>query len=393
MGLNEQEREVLAWLEQQHEAMIELLGLVVNTDSNSYDKPGVDAVSGHFQKHLEQRGLSTRPIATDPIDGARFGDCLKASLPAGEGGANGHVLLLGHCDTVFPTGEAGRRPFRVEGSRAYGPGVADMKAGLVMNTFVLEALARFGGARHPLTVLYTSDEEIASGASRPVIEAEAKGARAVFNAEPGRPSGNLVSGRKGAMFLTIEATGIAAHSGVAPEKGKSAIEELCRKVLDLHALSDLSTGTTVNVGLIQGGQSINTVAPHARARVDVRFRTIAAMEDAEAAIRQIVGRIYVEGTTTSLTEKAMFLPLEETPAGDTLFEHYRACAADLGLSPGREYTGGSADSGFTAAAGAPTLCGTGPVGEKAHSPDEVCHLDTLVPKAQALALSILRLDR
>jgi len=262
-----------------------------------------------------------------------------------------------------------------------------------MNTFVLEALARFGGARHPVTVLYTSDEEIASGASRPVIEAEARGARAVFNAEPGRPSGNLVSGRKGAMFLTIETTGIAAHSGVAPEKGRSAIEELCRKVLDLHALTDPATGTTVNVGLIQGGQSINTVAPHARARIDVRFKTIAAMEDAEAAIREIVGRTYVEGTTTSLTEKAMFLPLEETPAGDALFEHYRACARDLGTEPGREYTGGSADSGFTAAAGAPTLCGTGPIGEKAHSPDEVCHLDTMVPKAQALALAILRLDR
>jgi glutamate carboxypeptidase len=393
MGLNAQEREVLAWLEQQREAMIELLGLVVNTDSNSYDKPGVDAVLGHFRKHLEERGLSPQLIDTAPVDGARFGDCLEARLPAGDGGANGHILLLGHCDTVFPTGEAARRPFRVEGERAYGPGVADMKAGLVMNTFVLEALARFGGARHPLTVLYTSDEEIASGASRPVIEAEASGARAVFNAEPGRPSGNLVSGRKGAMFLTIEATGVAAHSGVAPEKGKSAIEELCRKVLDLHALTDLETGTTVNVGLIQGGQSINTVAPHARARVDVRFKTMAAMEAAEAAIREIVGRTYVQGTTTSLTEKAMFLPLEETPAGDALFEHYRACARDLGREPGREYTGGSADSGFTAAAGAPTLCGTGPVGEKAHSPHEVCHLDTMVPRAQALALAILRLDR
>jgi glutamate carboxypeptidase len=215
----------------------------------------------------------------------------------------------------------------------------------------------------------------------------------VFNAEPGRPSGNLVSGRKGAMFLTVEATGIAAHSGVAPEKGRSAIEELCRKVLDLHALTDLESGTTVNVGLIEGGQSINTVAPHARARVDVRFRTIAAMAAAEAAVLEILGRSYVEGTTTRLTEKAMFLPLEESAAGDALFEHYRACARDLGTEPGREYTGGSADSGFTAAAGAPTLCGTGPVGEKAHSPDEVCHLDTIVPRAQALALAILRLDR
>jgi glutamate carboxypeptidase len=142
----------------------------------------------------------------------RFGNCLKATAPAPVGSANDQVLLLGHCDTVFPTGAVAARPFRVEGGRAFGPGVADMKAGLVMNTFVFEALGRFGGAHHPVTVLYTSDEEVASGASRPVIEAEARGARAVFNAQPGRSTGNLVSGRKGAMFLTIEATGVAAHS-------------------------------------------------------------------------------------------------------------------------------------------------------------------------------------
>ncbi|HET6519893.1 MAG TPA: M20/M25/M40 family metallo-hydrolase, partial [Geminicoccaceae bacterium] len=208
MALDVREREVLAWLEGQYPAMIGLLGAVVNTDSNSYDRQGVEAVIARFRRHLEERGFAPRSIETAPVGGARFGDCLKATAPAGNGaGANGHVLLLGHCDTVFPAGEAAARPFRVEGGRASGPGVADMKAGLVMNTFVFEALARFGAARHPLAVLYTSDEEIASGASRPVIEAEARGARAVFNAEPGRPSGNVVGGRKGAMFLTIEATG------------------------------------------------------------------------------------------------------------------------------------------------------------------------------------------
>ena len=174
------------------------------------------------------------------------------------------MLLLGHRDTVFPKGTAAERPFRVENGRAYGPGVADMKAGLVMNAFVLEAFARAGGAARPLVALFTSDEEIASPASRPTIEAAARGARAVFNAEPGRTSGNIVSGRKGAMFLTIEVTGKPAHSGSAHDQGVSAIEELCRKVQALHALTDYATGTTVNVGLIEGGQSVNTVAPARR---------------------------------------------------------------------------------------------------------------------------------
>jgi glutamate carboxypeptidase len=266
-----------------------------------------------------------------------------------------------------------------------------MKAGLVMNAFVLEAFARLGGAARAVINLVTSDEEIASPASRPVIEAAARGARAVFNAEPGRPSGALVTGRKGALFLTIEVTGRAAHSGGAHEHGISAIEELCRKVLDLHALTDYTTGTTANVGLIQGGQSVNTVAPLATAEVDVRFRTIAVMRAAEAAISAVLARTWLAGTTTRITRHAAFLPLEQTAASQALFEHYVACAAELGLTTGGEYTGGSADSGFTAATGAPTLCGTGPLGEKAHSPDEVCHLDTLVPRAQALALAIARL--
>ena len=387
MTLSAREAELLGWLESQYEAMLGLLGRLVDTDSGSYDKDGVARAGALIRDHLEARGIPCEQIVQ--ADGSVS---LKATVPPREPGADAaHVLLLGHRDTVFPRGTAAKRPFRVEGNRAYGPGVADMKAGLVMNAFVLEAFARFGGAARPLVNLVTSDEEIASPASRPVIEAAARGARAVFNAEPGRPSGALVTGRKGAMFLTLEVTGRAAHSGGSHEQGISAIEELCRKVLDLHALTDYAGGTTANVGLIQGGQSVNTVAPLATAEVDVRFRTIAAMGAAEAAIAAILENSYLAGTTTRITRKAAFLPLEQTAASRAVFEHYVACAAELGVSPGGEYTGGSADSGFTAAVGAPTLCGTGPLGEKAHSPDEVCHLDTLVPRAQALALAIARL--
>jgi glutamate carboxypeptidase len=387
MTLSARETDLLGWLASQYDAMVGLLGRLVDTDSGSYDIDGVARAGALIRDHLGVRGIPCEEIVQ--ADGSAS---LKATVPPRAADAdNAHVLLLGHRDTVFPRGTAAERPFRVEGERAYGPGVADMKAGLVMNAFVLEAFARLGGGSRPLVNLVTSDEEIASPASRPVIEAAARGARAVFNAEPGRPSGALVTGRKGAMFLTIEVTGRAAHSGGAHEQGISAIEELCRKVLDLHALTDYASGTTANVGLIQGGQSVNTVAPPATAEVDVRFRTIAAMGAAEAAIAAILERTQLAGTTTRITRTAAFLPLEQTAASRALFEHYVACAADLGMAPGGEYTGGSADSGFTAAVGAPTLCGTGPIGAKAHSPDEVCHLDTLVPRAQALALAIARL--
>ena len=386
MTLTAREAELLGWLERQYQLMVELLRKLVDTDSGSYDKDGVTQAGAVIRDHLKARGIPCEEIAQ--ADGSFS---VKATVPPRDGAAeNAHVLLLGHRDTVFPKGTAALRPFRVEGERAYGPGVADMKAGLVMNAFVLEAFARFGASR-PLVDLITSDEEIASPASRPVIEEAARGARAVFNAEPGRPSGALVVGRKGAMFITIEVTGRAAHSGSSHEQGISAIEELCRKVLELHALTDYETGTTANVGLIQGGQSVNTVAPLAIAEVDVRFKTVAAMAEVEAAIAAILERTHLAGTTTRITRKAAFLPLEQTAASRAVFDHYVACAAELGIAVGGEYTGGSADSGFTAAVGAPTLCGTGPIGEKAHSPDEVCRLDTMVPRAKALALAIDRL--
>jgi glutamate carboxypeptidase len=394
MPITSREAELLAWLDAQYQPMVELLGELVDTDSGSLDKAGVDRAGKILQAHLEARG-----VACEVTDHPAAGFFLQATVPP-LGNANDHVLLLGHRDTIFPKDTAKARPFRVEGRLGYGPGVSDMKAGLVMNAFVLEAFARVGGAVLPLVGLFTSDEEIASPASRPVIEAAARGARAVFNAEPGRAAGpggpgssggNVVSGRKGAMFLTVEVTGIPAHSGGAHDKGVSAIEELCRKVTSLHALTDYASGTTVNVGLIEGGVSINTVAPWAKARVDVRFKTLAAMAAAEVAVQKILETVHLVGTTTRLAERAAFLPLEQTPANRALFEHYVSCAADLGLTIGGEYTGGSADSGYTSAIGAPTLCGTGPIGAKAHTPDEVCELDSLPMRAKALALAIMRL--
>ena len=382
------ESDVLAWLDGQETAMLALLEELVNTDSGSLDVEGVDRTGTIIHRHLEAAGI---PCEVIEQPGSSFS--VKGRLDARGAGSNlPHVLLLGHRDTVFPKGEAARRPFRLENGKAYGPGVADMKAGLVLNTFVIEAFARAGGARHPLVALYTTDEEIASPTSRTVIEQTAAGARAVFNAEPGRVSGNIVSGRKGAMFLTVEVTGLAAHSGAAHDKGISAIEELCRKVTALHALTDYESGTTINVGLIEGGQSVNTVAPLAIARVDVRFKTLAAMEQAEAEIERLLATTHLDGTTTRITENARFLPFMPSEASQALAEHYMACAGELGMEVGAEYTGGSADSGFTAAIGVPTVCGTGPLGEKAHSPDETCHVTTLLPRAKATALAIARLD-
>jgi glutamate carboxypeptidase len=373
---------LLEHLGRQHQAMVALLAELVDIDSGSYNKRGVDQVEEQLRVWLAAAGI---PCELFPNE--RFGGCMAARLP-GTNGTNRPIVLMGHCDTVFPEGTVAQRPFRIDGNQAFGPGVADMKAGLVMNTFVLDALRRFG-VPCPVTGLYTADEEIASPSSRPIIEAEAKGARAVFNAEPGRPSGNLVSRRKGAAFIELEVTGRAAHSGAAHAQGVSAIEALARKIQCLHRLTDYDLGITVNVGLIQGGQSVNTVAPRATAGIDVRFPTLNIMEKILGEVREICNCCELPGSESRILREGNFLPLEQDEASRELLDRYARAAAGLGLQVAGESTGGSADSGFTAALGTPTLCATGPVGGNAHTDDEWCRIDTLVPRAQALALTVL----
>ncbi len=382
-ALSAREQQVLDILADSQPRMLDLLQRIVDIDSGSYQKAGVDAVVGQLRGFLEHHG-----IACELHRNESAGDCLRASLAT----PGRPVVLMGHCDTVFEPGTAAQRPFRIEGDTAYGPGVADMKAGLVMNSFILGAFAR-AGLELPMVGLYTADEEIASPASRPFIEAHATNARAVFNAEPGRPSGNVVTGRKGAMFIDCEVTGLAAHSGVNHQEGASAIEALCRKVQRMHRLTDYASGTTVSVGLIRGGTAVNTVAPHASASIDVRFRTGDAMDAVKAKLAAIMGEVEVPGTCAHITQQRYFLPLVQTAASKDLFDAYVDAASRVGFATGGEYTGGSADSGFTSAAGVPTLCGTGPVGGKIHTADEWLTVSTLVPRAQAIALTVMRMFR
>jgi glutamate carboxypeptidase len=268
----------------------------------------------------------------------------------------------------------------------------DMKAGLVMNCFVLAAIKMLGDAAPAVTALFTGDEEISSPSSRPLIEAHARNASAVFNSEPGRPSGAVVTGRKGGVFMRIDIEGKAAHSGGNFEQGISAINELAHKTLALSNLVNIEKGITVNVGVVAGGEVVNMVAPHARAEVDLRFRTPQDRETTMAQLEATVAKSFVPGTTSMLTITGEFLPLVQTTAAEELYRHYTACASDLRFDTPAEYSGGCADSGFAAATGAPTLCGVGPVGGFAHSPNEYVELESLVPRAQALFLAIARLN-
>jgi len=377
---------VVEWLASQRQAMIDLLRDVVNIDSGSYDKAGVDAVGARFQQHFAEHDIETW---REPHD--VYGDAVHG-LVARPGSNEKHVLLLGHRDTVFAKGETLRRPFTIKDNRAYGPGVADMKAGVVINVFVAAALKKFDAAPRPVKVLITGDEEIASRGSRPIIEREGRAACAVYNSEPGRPSGNIVTGRKGGVFMRFEVFGKAAHSGANFADGVSAIGELAHKVVQIHALTNMDKGITLNVGLVSGGQSVNTTAPTASGEIDFRYTDPADRAVVMTAIEKIVATATVAGTSAKLHVEGEFLPLVPDAAAKAMFAVYRQAAAESGLATlDGEFAGGCADSGFTASVGTPTLCGLGPVGGNVHTEQEWLDIDTIVPRAQALARAVLRL--
>ncbi len=379
--------DVTNWLAERESDMIALLEKLVNTDGGSYDKVGVDAAGNVIRVFLESEGI---PVETIPIE--TRGDAIRATVSGTGQAGNRPILLMGHRDTVFPKGEPERRPFTIKDNIAYGPGVADMKAGLVMNAFLLVAFSKFGGAPAPLVGLFTGDEEIGSPTSRPHIEAEARNARAVLNSEPGRPSGNIVTGRKGGIFFRCTVKGKAAHSGANFQDGISAIEELARKIQAWHGLTDLGLGQTLNVGRISGGQSVNTVAPSASCDIDLRYVEPNDRDEIVERITAIAETCSVEGASAALDIVGEFRPMKQSPAAKALFDQYVANARDAGLTVEGEFSGGCADSGFAAAMGAPTICGVGPCGGLVHSPDEYLELSTMVPRAQAAALTIMRLE-
>jgi len=384
---------VLAWLAARGGAMTELLEALVNVDSGTSDKPGVDAAGAVLLDFWRAQGLAVSVIPREI-----FGDVVAADLACPGATDQRPVVLLGHRDTVFPKGEPVRRPFTIRDGRGLGPGVADMKSGLVIEAFVMAAFAACGAPGMPLRMVTTSDEEIASPACAEVITDEAGKARAVFNAEPSRidPAAGadnrrtqvITRGRKGGVFLKAEMTGKAAHSGAHYDRGRSAILDLAQKVAPLHALTDLQRGVSVNVGLIGGGQTVNTIAPSAWAEIDLRYVEPAQREEMVTAIRAIVETPAVEGVSARLTISGEFLPLVQTAEARHLLDLYTRAAATLGIAVTAEFTGGCADSGLTAAAGCPTLCSVGPTGGGGHTPDEYVILDSLVPTAQTLAATL-----
>jgi glutamate carboxypeptidase len=302
----------------------------------------------------------------------------------GDGGPR--VLLIGHTDTVFPDGTASERPFRVEAGKALGPGVSDMKGGLLAGFFAVEALQEIGSLPFDsVTYVCNPDEEIGSPFSGPLIRDLAGEADVAFVLEAARENGDIVSARKGVSDARVDISGRAAHAGVEPDRGRSAVLEAAHKTLALHALNGRWQGVTVNVGVIQGGTRPNVVAERCELAVDIRGRDERSLRAAEAEVKRIGEEAAVDGTSSAVTLTTWHRPMERSEATARLVETAREIASSLGFDLRDASTGGASDANTTAAAGVPTLDGLGPVGGREHGPEEWLDLGSVVPRVSLLA--------
>jgi glutamate carboxypeptidase len=278
-------------------------------------------------------------------------------------------LFIGHTDTVHPRGSLAARPWREEGGRVYGPGVFDMKANCALALEALRACHELNlKPRRPVVLLLTCDEEEGSASGRALVEAEARRAAQVFVLEPSAPGGSAKTARKGTGMFTLRAEGRAAHAGLDPEKGASAILEMARQIERLHSLSEPARGVTVNVGVVSGGTRSNVVAAEAAAEIDLRFETAEdAMRLEEALLHPRPFDARVKLTAGGGINRP---PLERTAGVARLYGHARAAAAALGFELGEAKVGGASDGNFAAAVGAHVLDGLGVEGDGAHAPHE-----------------------
>jgi glutamate carboxypeptidase len=366
---------------------LEELERMVNVDCGSYSPDGVNVVVDRCAERFRSFGweVDRRPHEPEPGE-PRFGDLLIATL-RGAGGPR--VLLVGHTDTVFDDGTAAERPFRVDGGRAYGPGVSDMKGGLLSGFFATHALQDVGvdGYAH-VTYVCNPDEEIGSTFSGPVIRELAGRHDVAYVLEGGRENGDFVSARKGVTDYAVTVHGRAAHAGVEPHKGRNAIAQAAALVSDIQGLHDRWPGVSVNVGTIAGGTRTNVVPASCVFEIDLRAPDATTLEAAEAEIERICATPAFPDVTIDVRRESWHRPMEKTDAVAVQVERAIGFAAELGFELHDASTGGASDANTIAAAGTAVIDGLGPIGGDDHSPSEWLDLTSIVPRTALVAALI-----
>ncbi len=386
----EQELEQMrSYITHHRQEMLRLWEELVNTESGPQQRDGVEAIIDILRREMSDAGIQSQVL---PM--GKAGSLLIGSYDGPKDRAP--ILLIGHTDTVFEPGATQENPFHIDGEGlAHGPGCLDMKGGLVIALYAVKALSAIGWRDRPLKFILAGDEETMhmSSNAKQVMAREMAGAVAAFNFETGYPGNQVVTGRMGGGIAQLEITGVAAHSGLAPEKGRSAILEAARIVMELEALNDIPRGKLINCGLIQGGTGENTIPDSCTLSIGYRFPSAEIDHEISQAINTAVTRHFVEGTQIRHVQKMHIECMETTPGVSRLFEHLRQTALDCGLEPVRAIrVNGGSDSSIAVAVGVPTVCAMGVQGEFNHTAREYAQVKSLFDRCLLAACAIRRLD-
>lgn len=365
--------------------MLELIGKLVNIDSGSKHKAGIDKVGKILIDEYKKMGFT---IETQ--ENNKFGNNL---IIKHEDAKDTKILLIAHMDTVFPVGTALERPFTIKDGLAFGPGVADMKASQVTLLYAVKHLYETGDEAYKnVIIILNGDEEIGSPTSRKLIETISESVDYALVMEPARKDGSIVSSRRGGGRYTLNVHGKAAHSGVAPEEGISAIEELAYKTIKLHQLTNHKRGISVSVGVIAGGDAVNMIPDSATGYVDVRVESEAQSVEINKKIESICSIPDVKGTTIDLEGGINRPPMELDEKNQKLLSLIKEVGDSFGLTVTDTHTGGGSDASFPSHLGVETVDGMGPIGGKLHNEGEYMEIDSLVERCYLLSQTISKLS-
>ncbi|WP_342560785.1 M20 family metallopeptidase [Psychrobacillus sp. FSL W7-1457] len=373
------------YLRRNLEPMLELIEKLVNIDSGSTCKTGVDKIGEILINEYKQMDLSI-----EIKENEEFGNNIvikhKEALKP-------EILLIAHMDTVFPIGTAAERPFTIKDGLAFGPGVADMKASQVTLLYAMKYLyEKNDAALKNVIIILNSDEEIGSPTSRELIEEISKEVKYALVMEPARKDGSIVSSRRGGGRYTLHVHGRSAHSGVAPEEGRSAIEELAYKTIKLNHLTDHEQGISVSVGIVEGGDAVNMIPDSATGYVDVRVESDEQSLEIAKQIETICSVPDVPGTTIDLEGGITRPPMELDDKNQKLLEIVKEVGNSFGLKVTDSHTGGGSDASFPSHLGVATIDGVGPIGGKLHNEGEYLEIDSLTERCFLLAETVSRLS-
>jgi len=373
---------ITSFLKAHYRDMLALLEKMVRIQSGTYNKQGVDQMGRLITSTFQSNAVSCQVIEQDT-----FGNHIVVRSIC-EKGFDKQMLLSGHMDTVFPE-DTEFNWYKEDNTRCFGPGVIDMKGGLVAGIFALKALDNEKLlTKIPVKFFFNSDEEIGSPSSKDYIQKEAANSAFAFVLETGGRNGEIVTGRKGNLSLELQIKGIAGHAAFAGKDKASAIAELAHKIITFESLNDLDRGISVNVGKVKGGIGPNTVPEHALARIDFRFTGIADKADLEKSISEITKKNDIPNTSSHSAILSSRPPMPASEQNKALFKAVQETAASIGLSVSEEFRAGVSDANLIAGKQTPVIDGLGPIGALDHSKDEYMIKESLLQRSILLACSL-----